>query len=123
MPRDPHAGWRRRVRTALAILLASGLVVSTVVSCTTDVEDERAEIKFLFQTERPEEAMPQLEALLDQYPDDLELNRLYGSVLVAIGSSSMAIWPLRKATESAEAGPEDWMMLATASSDEEPSLS
>jgi tetratricopeptide (TPR) repeat protein len=88
--------------------------VSTVVSCTTDVEDERAEIEFLFQTERPEEAMPRLEALVDQYPDDLELNRLYGSVLVAIGSPSMAIWPLRKATESPEAGPEDWMMLATA---------
>lgn len=114
MPRDARIGWRSRICTALPILFASGLVVSTVVSCTTDVEDERAEIEFLFQTERPEEAMPRLEALVDQYPDDLELNRLYGSVLVAIGSPSMAIWPLRKATESPEAGPEDWMMLATA---------
>ena len=114
MPRDARIGRRSRFCTALSILFASGLFVSTVVSCTTDVEDERAEIEFLFDTGRAEEAMPRLEALVDQYPDDLELNRLYGSALVAIGSPSMAIWPLRKATESPEAGPEDWMMLATA---------
>ena len=86
MPRDARIGRRSRFCTALSILFASGLVVSTVVSCTTDVEDERAEIEFLFDTGRAEEAMPRLEALVDQYPDDLELNRLYGSALVAIGS-------------------------------------
>ena len=103
MPRDVRIGWRSRIFTVLPVLIVSCLVGSTVVSCKTDVEEERAEIDFLFQTGRPEEAMPRLEALVEQNPENLEINRLYGSVLVAIGSPSMAIWPLRKATESPEA--------------------
>jgi predicted Zn-dependent protease len=114
MRRNPNLEWPSRTVRTVLVLIASSLVGSSVVSCTTDLEDEKEEIQLLFRAERIDEAMPRLEALVDRYPADLELNRLYGKALFALGSPSMAIWPLRKATEAPEATPEDWVMLAKA---------
>ena len=114
MRRNPNLEWPSRTVRTVLILIASSLVGSSVVSCTTDLEDEKEEIQVLFRAKRIDEAMPRLEALVDRYPADLELNRLYGKALFALGSPSMAIWPLRKATEAPEATPEDWVMLAKA---------
>lgn len=117
MNQTPAIRQRDRIRRAVVLLLwfsLCGVAISGLTSCADDLDSARAEIELMFQTGRADEAMPRLEALIDQYPDDRELNTLYGSVLLAVGSPSSAIWPLRKATESPESGPEDWLLLATA---------
>ena len=63
---------------------------------------------------RPGEAIPSIEALLDENPDDLELNRIYGLALFAGSNPSLALWPLNKVLESGEAEPQDYIVTASA---------
>jgi len=71
-------------------------------------------VRLLLEEQRVGEAVERLEALLNESPDDRELNQLYGATLLAVGEASQAIWPLLKVVESADSGPEDHLMLARA---------
>ena len=89
-------------------------LVFAITACDRAPADLVAEAELLLEEQRVTEAIALLERALDASPDDLELNRFYGATLLALGEASLAIWPLGKATASPDAGPEDWLMLATA---------
>ena len=89
-----------------------GLLLVGMIGCgeSRDLQSLRQAI----DQGRPGEAIPSIEALLDEHPDDLELNRIYGLALFAGGNPSLALWPLNKVLESGEAQPQDYIVTASA---------
>jgi len=99
----------RFLRCAVSILALLALA-----GCPGSSEAPRDEVQRLLEEQRIDEAITHLEMLLDASPDAVELNRLYGAMLLSVGETSQAIWPLLKAAENADSGPEDHLMLARA---------
>jgi len=69
--------------------------------------DPRADVKSLHATGRYAQSIEILQALLDDTPNDPEIQYLYGEALLRTGKADLAIWPLRRATESP-----DWAVRA-----------
>ena len=90
-------------------LLVSGLFLS---GC--GVSRDPDDLREMIGEGRHSEAVPVIESLLDENPDDVELNRLYGQALFSGGNPSLALWPLNKVLESGEASPQDYVVTATA---------
>jgi tetratricopeptide (TPR) repeat protein len=55
-----------------------------------------------------------LRALLDEAPDDPELNHLYGVALLQTGQAALAIWPLSKAAEAPDRAIDDGILFVQA---------
>lgn len=72
------------------------------------------EIHGLHEAGRYAESVEPLRALLEASPDDPEVNHLYGVALLGSGQAGLAIWPLRKATQSPERAIEDGLLLTRA---------
>jgi len=89
----PSLVTHRRLR-CLSILLCL-VLAATACDSGPSVEDARA----LVAQERYQAALEPLRLLLEENPDDPELNYLYGSALNRSASSRLAVWSLRKAAE------------------------
>lgn len=55
-----------------------------------------------------------LRALLEESPDDPELNHLYGVALLETGKAALAIWPLRKAAQDPDRAIDDGILFVQA---------
>ncbi len=77
------------------LMLISIALAASACDSGPSVEEARA----LIAQERYEAALEPLRALLEEDPDDPELNYLYGSALNRSASSRLAVWSLRKAAE------------------------
>ncbi|HIF92913.1 MAG: tetratricopeptide repeat protein [Myxococcales bacterium] len=88
-------------------------VIDVVVACSPEPVGMPG-IRGMHEEGRYAETLELLASLLDESPDDLALNHLYGVALLATGNSGMAVWPLRKAAEAADDGVEDRLLLAAA---------
>ena len=60
------------------------------------------------------ESVAILREMLDAAPDDPEINHLYGLALLSTGRPSLAVWSLRKASESEEFAVRDGLLLGRA---------
>jgi tetratricopeptide (TPR) repeat protein len=91
----------RRLRSRVSILLAPLLLAAPLVGgCGPG--DRVAEVRELHSAGRFDESLSLLRALLDERPDDPEVQYLYGHALVQSGQMSLAQFALRKAMESRE---------------------
>ena len=90
------------MNSTLTWIVMGFAAVATALGCAPSVEERVAEAQALLARGRPYEAAERLRALADEHPDDPALNLMYGDALLAAGSASLAIWPLRKARESPE---------------------
>lgn len=99
------------VRTWIAI----GFVgVAAALACAPSVEERAAEAQELLNEGHTYEAVKRLRALTDEHPGDPDLNLMYGGALLATGSASLAIWPLRKASQAPERALEGSLLLGAA---------
>ncbi|MEE3326980.1 MAG: tetratricopeptide repeat protein [Myxococcota bacterium] len=79
--------------------------------------DQSAQIERIVDLQskgRYRESVISLREMLDQSPDDPELNHLYGLALLSTGRPSLAVWSLRKASESEEFAVRDGLLLGRA---------
>ena len=104
---------RSRSRMSRRLCLAAAALV-LVAACAGDRDAQVADVRALQEANRFHEALPILEALLEDEPADRELNHLYGLNLMAMGHHAAAIWPLDRATRAPDAGIEDRVLLAQA---------
>jgi len=103
-------------RRALAMGLVCGaLVVGT--GCPQRSEWPLERIRELHARNQYEASLEGLRALMDDDPTDPEVNYLFGKALMQIGEYSLAIWPLRRAIESAEYAFDAGVLLAQATLD------
>jgi tetratricopeptide (TPR) repeat protein len=99
---------RRRTISMLALLVV-------LAGCWGEgAEPPADEVRRLIDEQRVGEAVTRLEGLLDETPDDHELNQLYGALLLSVGEPAQAIWPLQRAAEAPDAEPLDQVLLARA---------
>lgn len=85
------------------IWIAGWLAITIAYTPASSVE----RVIELQEAQRFGESIPLLEALLDENPDDHDLNHLYGIALLATSNPALAIWRLGKAVEAPEANLED----------------
>ena len=102
------------MRPILTRIVIGFVVIAATQGCTPSVEERAAEAQELLREGRPYEATERLRALADEHPDDPGLTLMYGEALLATGSASLAIWPLRKALESPEHVLEGNLLLGAA---------
>ncbi len=107
-------GKRKSGRYRIFLFFLALLLAVSAFGCGYDRQRSADELREMIEEGRQAEVVPQIEALLDQTPDDIDLNRLYGLTLISSGRPSLAIWPLTKVVESEEALPEDGVILASA---------
>ena len=89
------------------------LVILTF-ACEQSPEIDLDEVRHLQEQGRFAETLQPLERLMDESPDEYELNRLYGVALLSTGQPAPAIWPLQKAARSPEGSLEDALNLGRA---------
>jgi tetratricopeptide (TPR) repeat protein len=96
--------------TLLCLLL---LAVSALASgCTPQAGLE--DVRRLHEAGHFAASIEPLRGLLEETPDDSELNHLYGLALLESGQPELAIWPLRKAVQHPDRAVEDGLLLARA---------
>lgn len=88
------------------------VILALVVGCSSGLDID--EIRSFQQTGRFAETIEPLRALLEETPDDPELNHLYGLALLQTGQAALAIWPLRKSAEDPDRAIDDGLLLAKA---------
>jgi tetratricopeptide (TPR) repeat protein len=93
---------------ALAMLLLVAL------ACTGDAERRLGEIRELQGAGRFRESIEPLRDFLEGAPEHPAANHLLGVALLETGEPTLAIWPLRKASESDAWAAESGMRLASA---------
>jgi Tfp pilus assembly protein PilF len=101
--------WKAR-RAAAAAFAIAGLLV--LAGCGGDAADTLAEVKRLQDAGSHEQAEELLRDYLGEHPDDLEASFRRGLSLIALGRSSEAVFPLRKALASPELGKQAGLVLA-----------
>ena len=90
-----------KVATArISCLIAIGVVLISVLACGPT--DPLIEIREQHAAGNFEATIEPLRQLLDADSKNPELNRLYGTALLAIGRPSLAVWPLQRASEDPE---------------------
>ena len=101
-----YSSWiQRRVRRAPALL---GSVLMLVVLAGCDSPDSIDDVRNMQSLGKFEASLEPLRVLLEESPDDPELNYRYGTALRVTGAPDRAIWALRKAAES-----EQWARAAS----------
>jgi predicted Zn-dependent protease len=83
-------------------------------ACGLQADDPLAEIRAMQKQGRVEESVTRLRALLDESPDQPELQLLYGMTLARLGQLNLAVWPLRKAAAAPEFAVDAGLALAGA---------
>ena len=101
-----------RIRSMRTWLLF--LAILLVISCSPSRDERVLEMRHLQNNSRTNETLYPLWDLVREFPDDLEIQSLYGRALLDGDIASHAIWPLRKVTEDPEASIEDYLRLAIA---------
>jgi tetratricopeptide (TPR) repeat protein len=94
-------------------LLGALCALAAAVSCG-ESDDPIGAIRELHANRRYAESLEPLRALLDENPDQPEVNLLLGEALMRTGDSSSAIWPLRRALESPDHVVEAGLLLGQA---------
>jgi tetratricopeptide (TPR) repeat protein len=99
----------RPLRSSLSLLL----VVSALAGgCVPEAGLE--DIRSLQEAGHFAASIEPLRGLLEQAPDDPELNHLYGLALLQSRQPELAIWPLRKAAQHPDRAVEDGLLLGRA---------
>lgn len=87
-------GTRTWLWLPLCLLLALG--------CQKSLEDQLADARLQQEIGSWQESVAQLEAILDEHPDDPEANLLLGNAQIRLGQPALAIWPLEVAGRAPE---------------------
>jgi tetratricopeptide (TPR) repeat protein len=98
-------------RGALAAFCLAGLTLS--VGCAGDIESRMAEVRALQDVGQFNASIEELRDILTVSPDLPEANYRLGLALVQTGEPSRAVWPLQKASESAEYEIQAGILLAS----------
>ncbi len=106
---SPSAAPGRLFRGWLALWVAL-----SVPACGLDPAARLEEIKSLQETGGFAETVGPLREMLEETPDDPELNHLYGVALLRTRQPELAVWPLRKAAQHPDRAIEDGLLLARA---------
>jgi len=104
-------------RTLLTRVLACCLPALVSVACppAADSVDRRLDaIRELHASERFQESIEPLGALLAETPDAAEANHLLGVAFLRTGAPTLALWPLRRASEHESFAVESGLLLASA---------
>jgi tetratricopeptide (TPR) repeat protein len=94
------------------VVIALCALAAAVAGCSAG--DPLAAIRELHEKQRFGESLDPLRAMLDEDPDQPEVNLLLGVALMRTGDSSSAIWPLRRALESPDLAVEAGLLLGQA---------
>ena len=89
-------------------------LVALAFACEHNPDVDLNEVRQLQEQGRFAETILPLERLLDESPDEYELNRRYGVALLSTGQPAPAIWPLQKAAQSPNGSLEDALNLGRA---------
>jgi tetratricopeptide (TPR) repeat protein len=89
-------------------------VAVAALACGPGKEARLEEIRARQQTAEFAPTIEPLRELLEEAPDDPELNHLYGVALLGTKQPELAIWPLRKAAAHPDRAIEDGMLLSLA---------
>jgi tetratricopeptide (TPR) repeat protein len=103
-----------RSNAARLALLPVLFALAAAVSACGARDDPLAAIRELHANKQFAESLQPLRALLDENPDQPEVNLLLGEALMRTGDSSSAIWPLRRALESPDHVVEAGILLGKA---------
>lgn len=106
----PSASVRSSHR-ALGLLL--GVLALVAQSCAGDVDSRLTQVRALQDAGDFSNSIPALREILESYPDHPEANHLLGVALVQTNRPTLAIWPLRKASESDEYAVQAGLLLAS----------
>jgi predicted Zn-dependent protease len=93
-------------------ILCGTLAIGT--GCPQTSSGPLDEVRALHVSNRYEESLEALRALMDEDPTDPAVNYLFGKALMYTGEPSLAIWPLRRAVQSPEYAFDAAMLLAHA---------
>jgi predicted Zn-dependent protease len=93
---------------------AALLVVLTGLACAPSREARLEEVRKQQAEGQFEQTLEPLRGLLDETPDDPELNHRYGLALLMTQQPQLAIWPLQKAAKQPDRAIEDGLLLAQA---------
>ncbi|MCH8082604.1 MAG: tetratricopeptide repeat protein [Myxococcales bacterium] len=88
------------------------VVFALVGGCSPELSLD--ELRSYQRTGRFAETIEPLRARLEETPDDLELNHLYGVALLQTGQAALAIWPLRKSAQDPDRAVDDGLLLVNA---------
>ena len=102
------------IRIAQALAISVMLGASGIHCGQADRSDQIEQIRAMQTNGEFRKSIPALREMLDQSPDDPELNHLYGVGLLSTGRPSLAVWSLRKASESDEFAVRDGLLLGQA---------
>jgi tetratricopeptide (TPR) repeat protein len=98
----------------VGILLLIGGIAAASAGCPTQPENPLVEIRELHRRGRFAESVERLRALVDEDPDQPEVNYLLGAALLRAGEAGLALWPLRRAAESPDYAVDAGVLLARA---------
>ncbi len=102
-------------RGSRALACCLGAVVSLACPPAADSVDRRLDaIRELQASERFQESIEPLGALLAEMPDAAEANHLLGVAFLRTGAPTLALWPLRRASEHESFAVESGLLLASA---------
>ncbi len=88
------------------------VVLALVGACSPEPSID--ELRSFQRAGRFAETIEPLRALLEETPDDLELNHLYGVALLRTGQAALAIWPLRKSAQDPDREVDNGLLLIQA---------
>jgi predicted Zn-dependent protease len=84
------------------------------LACGSDPAARIQEIQTRQQAGEIAQTLEPLREMLEETPDDPELNHLYGVALLGTGQPELAIWPLRKAAQHPDRAIDDGLLLGLA---------
>lgn len=102
------------IRIAQALAMSVILSVSGIHCGPADRTEQIEQIRAMQANGEFRPSISALREMLDQSPDDPELNHLYGVGLLSTGRPSLAVWSLRKASENEEFAVRDGLLLGQA---------
>jgi tetratricopeptide (TPR) repeat protein len=104
----------RRARSLRAFAaIAAALLTLTSVACQGDLDSRLAEIRALQDAGEFETSIEPLRGLVTTHSSNPEVNFRLGVALVQTGRSSLAIWPLEKASQSEDYALQAGILLAS----------
>lgn len=110
-----HEGASRRLPIRwLAFRWVVFVLVACQIACAPSREDRIAEVHIFYGEGHFAETVDSVMKLFEEFPDDPEIMRLYGTTMLAIDNPGLAIWPLRTLVERHSSDAEDYVMLAKA---------
>jgi tetratricopeptide (TPR) repeat protein len=104
-------------RTVFKRAAGSVLAVLCSIGCSPGVDSVESRLETarrLQASERFQDSIEPLEAILAEAPGQAEANHLLGTALLRTGAPTLALWPLRRATEAEGFATESGLRLASA---------